>query len=147
MGRLGSLEVLEGLAPAEVDVDRIPARRDVVEVLRARLDLLGSGDRVLLKMYLDAGSSFDEIAKLAGMNRSSVCRRIHRMIHRLYDETYVRCEADRELFGEPELAVIRDHFVRGLSLKRICRDHNLGYYRARMIVEKARRFARGMEPT
>jgi len=69
------------------------------------------------------------------------------MIYRLYDETYVRCEADRELFGELELAVIRDHFVRGLSRKRICRDHNLGYYRARTIVEKARRFARGMEAT
>jgi hypothetical protein len=48
------------------------------------------------------------------------------------------------LFGAPELAVIRDHFVRGLSLARICRDHNLCYYRARRIVEKARRFARGM---
>jgi hypothetical protein len=145
MGRLSSLEVLEGRGPVEVDIDRIPARRDVVEVLRARLDLLGSGDRVMLKMYLDASSSFEEIARLAGMNRSSVCRRIRRMILRLCDETYVRCEADRELFGEPELAVIRDHFVRGLSLKRICRDRNLGYYRARMIVEKARRFARGME--
>jgi hypothetical protein len=144
MGRWGSLEVLEGLEPVELDVARIPARRNIVEVLRARLDLLGSGDRVLLKMYLDAGSSFEEIAKLAGRNRSSVCRRIHRMIDRLYDETYLRCEADRELFGAPELAVIRDHFVRGLSLARICRDHNLGYYRARRIVEKARRFARGM---
>ena len=145
MGRWGSLEVLEGLEPVELDVARIPARRNAVEVLRARLDLLGSGDRVLLKMYLDAGSSFEEIGKLAGRNRSSVCRRIHRMIGRLYDETYVRCEADRELFGEPELAVIRDHFVRGLSLKRICRDRHLCYYRARTIVQKARRFARGMK--
>jgi DNA-directed RNA polymerase specialized sigma24 family protein len=128
-----------------LDIERIPAKRDVVEVLRARLDLLGGEDRVLLKMYLDAGSSFDEIAKLTGMNRSSVCRRIHRMIYRLYDETYVRCEADRASFSAPELAVVRDHLVRGLSLKQICRDHNLCYYRARTIVQKARRFAREME--
>ena len=66
MGRVSSLEVLEGFEPAESDVHRIAARREVVEVLRARLDLLGSEDRVLLRMHLDAGSSFDEIAKLTG---------------------------------------------------------------------------------
>jgi len=142
MGRLGSLEALERLEPGEWDIERIPARRDVAEALRARLELLGTEDRVLLKTYLEAGSSFDEIARLAGMNRSTVCRRIHRLIRRLYDETYVRCEGNRALFSEPELAVICDHFVRGFSLKRICRDHNLSYYRARAIVEKARRFAR-----
>jgi hypothetical protein len=131
----------------ELDVERIPARRDVVEVWRARLDLLGTEERVLLKTYLEAGSSFDEIARLTGMNRSSVCRRIHRLIRRLSDETYVRCEADRAVFGGAELAVIRDYFVRGFSVKRICRDHNLGYYRAHAIIEKARRFTRRTETT
>jgi hypothetical protein len=140
MGRLGSLEALDRLQPAELDVDRIPARREVVEVWRARGDLLGSEDRILLKTYLEAGSSFDEIARLTGMNRSTVCRRIHRMLHRLSDETYDRCQGG--LFNEVELAVIRDRFVRGLSLTRLCRDHNLGYYRVRAIVERARAFAR-----
>jgi hypothetical protein len=142
MRRLDSLEVLEGLEPAEVEVDRIPARRDVVEVLHARLDLLSGQDRALLTMYLEAGSSFHQLARLAGMNRSTVCRRIHRMIRRLCDKTYPLCLGHRLVFSGAELAVIRDHFVRGLSLKRICRDHNLCYYRARAIVEKARKFAR-----
>jgi hypothetical protein len=143
MGRLGSLEVLERLGPVELNVERMPARRKVIEVLRARLDLLASEDRALLKMYLDAGSSFDEIAQLAGMNRSTVCRRIHRMMRRLCDETYIRCQAAHGWFSEPELAVVRDHFVRGLSLKRICRDHNLCYYRVRTIVARAGRLTRG----
>lgn len=147
MGRLGSLEVLERLEPDELDLERIPARRDIVELLRARRDLLDSEDRVLLKMYLEASSSFTEIARLTGLDRSSVCRRIHRMIHHLCDETYTRCEADPLLFREPELAVIRDHFVRGFSLKRISRDHNLCYYRVRAIIQKARRYARVMEAT
>jgi hypothetical protein len=140
MGRLSSLQALDRLEPAELDIDRLPARRDVVEVLRARLDLLEAEDKLLLKIYLEAGSSFDEIAKLAGTNRSTVCRRIHRMVRRLYDETYGRCQAGP--FSEAELAVIRDHFVRGLSLTRICRDHKLCYYRVRTIVERARAFLR-----
>jgi hypothetical protein len=143
MRRVSSLEVLEGLEPGELDAERLSARREVVEALRTRLDLLGGADRVLLKMHLDARSSFDEIAKLTGLNRSSVCRRIHRMMGRLSDETYVRCAAARDRFSAPELRVVRDHFVRGLSLKRIGREHNLCYYRVRTIVEKARRLAQG----
>jgi hypothetical protein len=144
MGRLGSLEVLEGQFE-ELDVCRIPARRDIVELLRARLDFLKGEDRALLKMYLDAGSSFYQLAKLAGMNRSTVSRRIHRMIRRLSDETYPVCQANPQTFDEQELAIIRDHFARGLSLNRICRDHKLGSYRARRTVEKARQFARQAE--
>ena len=141
MGRLGSLEVLGGQFE-ELDVCRIPARRDTVDLLRARLDLLKGEDRALLKMYLDAGSSFYQLAKLAGMNRSTVCRRIHRMIRRLSDETYAACQRNPNMFDEQELTIIRDHFVRGLSMKRIGRDHKVGYYRARIIVEKARQCAR-----
>jgi DNA-directed RNA polymerase specialized sigma24 family protein len=141
MARVSSLEVLAGLEPVELDVERLSARREVVEVLRTRLSLLDGADRVLLKMHLDAGSSFDEIAKLTGLNRSSICRRIHRMMGRLADETYVRCAAAQDRFSAPELIVVRDHFVRGLSLKRICREHNLCYYRVRTIVERARRLA------
>jgi hypothetical protein len=138
MRRWGSLEALERLEPGESDGERRPARRAAVEVLRGQLPWLDPEDRVLLKTYLEAGSSFDEIARLTGVNRSSVCRRVHRLIRRLQDETYLRCQADGVSFNPAELAVIRDHFVRGLSLKRISRDRRLGYYRVRAIVRKAR---------
>ncbi len=141
MGRLGSLEVLEGLEPAEADVERRAARREGIERLGERLDLLERGDRLLLKMHLEAGGSFDEIARVAGTNRSTVCRRIHRLLRRLGDETYACCARDRTSFSAAELAVIRDRFVRGRSLARIGRDHHLCYYRVRVIVRKARRCA------
>jgi len=141
MGRFASLEVLESVGPLEWETDRVAAQRDRVERVRAGWDLLEREDRLLLKMHLEAGSSFDEIARVTGLNRSTVCRRIQRMIRRLSDETYARCEAHRRCFSEVELAVIRDHFVRGRSLLRICRSHHLCYYRARVIVERAREFA------
>ena len=146
MGRLGSLEALVRLEPVELDVERIPARREVFEVLRGRLDWLDTEDRVLVKTYLEAGSSFDEIARLTGMNRSSICRRMHRLIHRLQDDTYACCEADGASFDERELAVLRDHFVRGLSIKRVCRDRGLSYYRVRSLIQRARQFTRARRP-
>jgi len=141
MGRLGSLEVLQGLEPAAVEAQGRAARRNGVERLRESLDLLDREDRLLLKMHLEVGSSFDELARVTGTDRSTVCRRIHRIIRRLGDETYARCARDRTWFSAPELAVIRDRFVRGRSLARIARDHHLCYYRVRLIVRKARRLA------
>lgn len=131
--------------PAELDLCRAPVHRDSADLLKQRADLLTGVDRALLLMYIQAGCSFHQLGRLTGRNRSSVSRRIRRIIHRLSDPTYDLCLENGSSFSEREMAVIRDHFVRGLSLQRICRDHNLCYYRARVIVEKARKIARRKE--
>ncbi len=141
MGRLGSLAVLESRGPVAEEADRRVVRREGFEQLRERLALLDREDRLLLKMHLEAGSTLDELAQVAGTSRSAVCRRLQRLLRRLGDETYDRCAQDRTSFSEPELAVIRDRFVRGLSLARIGRDHHLCHYRVRGIVQRAQRYA------
>lgn len=128
--------------PAELDLHRAPGHRDTVDLLQQQADLLTGVDRTLLTMYVQAGCSFHQLGRLTGMNRSSVGRRIRRIIRRLSDLTYILCRESRSDFSNLEMAVIRDHFIRGLSLSRIARDHKLCYYRARVIVEKARAFAR-----
>jgi predicted DNA-binding protein YlxM (UPF0122 family) len=113
--------------------------------LKRQADLLTGLDRTLLMMYIQAGCSFQQLARLTGRNRSSVGRRIRKIIRRLSDRTYLRCQEKSEDFTDVEMAVIRDHFIHGLSLQRICGNHNLCYYRARVIIEKARRIARREE--
>ncbi len=127
---------------ADLDLYEIRTLRDAADQLRPLADLLVGDDRTLLMMYIQAGCSFHQLARLTGMNRSSVGRRIRRMIRRLSDPTYTLCMDDRWGFSDVERAVIRDHFIRGLSLKRICRDHQICCYRARVIIEKARQAAR-----
>ncbi|MEN6423938.1 MAG: hypothetical protein ABFE13_01140 [Phycisphaerales bacterium] len=130
---------------AELDLYQARILRDAADQLRPLADLLIGDDKTLLLMYIQAGCSFQQLARLAGMNRSSVGRRIRRIIRRLSDPTYTLCLDDRWGFSNLERAVIRDHFIRGLSLTHICRDHGLCYYRARMIVERARQVARSRE--
>ncbi len=141
MGWLGSLEAWAGRGPVAADEDRRAVRREDAERLRENLDLLERADQLLLKMHWEARSSLDEIAQITGMDRSTVCRRIQRLLRRLSDETYVRCARDRTSFSAAELAVIRDRFIRGWSVARISRDHHLCYYRVRAIIRKARRCA------
>lgn len=124
--------------PVEMDSYRVTTHRDTVNLLKQQVDLLTGIDRTLLTMYLQAGCSFHQLGRLTGMNRSSVGRRIRKIIRRLSDPVYILCRENRSVFSDRELAVVRDHFVRGVSLRRICQMHKLCYYRARVIVEKAR---------
>lgn len=128
--------------PAELDLYRAPGYRDTAELLERQVNLLAREDRTLLTAYLQAGCSFHQLGRLTGMNRSSIARRIRRIIRRLSDPTYTTCLENRSRFSDQEMAVIRDYFVRGRPLSGICKDRKLCYYRARVIVEKARQVAR-----
>ncbi len=125
----------------ESDLDRGPARRETIELLRSRIDLLTGTDRTLVMMYLEHGNSVRQIAELAGLQTSTVARRIHRIVERLHDETFLLCLKQRDFFNELELAIVKDYFVLGLSARRISSNRNVSYYRARAAIRKARRLA------
>jgi len=125
-------------SPAEGNRHRAVARRDDTDLLRRHADWLTGVDRTLLTLYLQAGCSFQQLGRLTGMNRSSVCRRIRKILRRLSDRTYLTCLASRDRFSDQEIEVLRDHLIRGLSLARIARDSGLRYYRVRAILDKAK---------
>jgi hypothetical protein len=131
--------------PMELARCRAPRRRDDVDLVRQQADLLAGEDRDLMMAYIRAGCSFHQLARLTGLNRSSVGRRIRRILRRLADPTYRHCRYHIPALSDLELDVIRDYFVRGLPLTRIAGDHGLCYYRARVIVENARSIARSQE--
>lgn len=115
-------------------------RRDLAERLWARAGLLSDDDRTLLSMYLDHGSSYRQIARLIGVRPTTVARRIRKITERLLDETYPICLRHRGCFSEPQLAVIRDFFARGLTMTDISQMHGLSYYRVRSTVLAAQQF-------
>jgi len=131
-----------GAQPAELDLYQARILRDTADRLKPLADLLVGDDKTLLLMYIQAGCSFHQLARLVGKNRSSVGRRIRRIIRRLSDPTYTLSLDDRWGFTDLERTIIRDHFIRGVSLRQIGTDHGLCGYRVRMIVERARQAVR-----
>ena len=151
MERVSTREVPEEPQGRDTEAGYPAPRRAAARQWRARMDLvdlrahlLNGQDRALLQMYLEAGRNFHEIARLVGLSPSTVCRRIHRMIRRLSDPTYTVCLRHQRHFSSVELDVIRDRFVRGLSLVSLGRRHALGHRRIRRIVTKARQMARAL---
>ncbi len=136
---------LDEVPLSQAAVRDIAVRQDRINRLRARAYLLSDEDRTLLAMYLDAGSSVRQIARLTALSPSTVSRRIRRIIHRLLNDLYSVCLRHRRRFTDLELAIARDYFIRGLSARRISREHNVSYYSVLAAVEKARGFARSLE--
>lgn len=141
---MGQLSIDPGALPlVESGLDRGSAQRETMELLRSRIDLLTGTDRTLIMMYLEHGNSVRQIAELAGLQTSTVARRIHRIVERLHDETFLLCLKQRDSFSDLELAIVKDYFVLGLSASRISSNRNVSYYRARAAIRKARQLASG----
>ncbi len=115
--------------------------RGAIEVLRMRAHLLAGEDRALLEAYLEHGSSFRQIGRLMGLDPRNVGRKVRRIVRRLTDDTYEVCLGNRDEFNGRELALIKDHFVGGLSERRISRHRGVPRYTVRAILQKARRYA------
>lgn len=90
-------------------------------------------------MYLDKGNSFRQMARLAGVNDTIIARRIHKLIKRLIDGQYITCLRNRSKFTKTEMALARDYFLTGLSMKKIAAKQHLTYYRVREILKKIQR--------
>ena len=121
-------------------------RRDRCELLRLRATHLAGEDRALMTLYLEGGNSFRQIARLAGEHPTSVARRIRRITRGLLDETYPLCLQNRDAFSVFELAVIKDHLVRGFPYREISRRRHASLYRVQSIVLAARRLAASRSP-
>ena len=101
-----------------------------------------------MKMYLEAGSSYRQLAELTGLNEVTVARRIRSATMRLVSGEYLQCLRHRELLSSMELRVARDFYLSGLPIRAIVLRHGWTLYSVRATINKIRRLAgRSLRPT
>jgi DNA-directed RNA polymerase specialized sigma subunit len=110
--------------------------RDRIELLRSRVELLVGRDRLLMTMYLKNGNSFRQMSRLAGVNETTIARRIHKVTKRLIDGVYITCLRNRDKFTDDEMTIAKDYFMHGLAMKKIAAKRHCSYYRIRQILKK-----------
>jgi predicted DNA-binding protein YlxM (UPF0122 family) len=110
--------------------------RDRIDLLRSRISLLRGKDKALMTMYIENGTSFRQMARLAGVNEACIARRIYKVTKRLLNGVYITCLQNRDRFKRGEFDVARDYFVDGLSIRKIAKKRNFTYYRVRMVLKK-----------
>ncbi len=113
--------------------------RDRADLLRNRLDMLSGKDKLLMKMYWENGNSLRQISRLAGVNRATIGRRINKLTERLMEGQYITCLRNRNRFTKREMAIAKDYFMLGMSMKKIADKRNWSYYQVRQTLEKIQR--------
>ncbi|MHC4587580.1 MAG: sigma-70 RNA polymerase sigma factor region 4 domain-containing protein [Planctomycetota bacterium] len=110
--------------------------RDKVDLIRQRLSMLSGVDRLLMTMYWENGNSLQQISKLAGLNRRSIARRIHKITERLIEGQFIDCLRYRNKFTHSEMTIAKDYFLLSLSMKKIAEKRHLSFYHVRKTLEK-----------
>jgi DNA-directed RNA polymerase specialized sigma24 family protein len=110
--------------------------REALDLLHDRASLLAGKDKVLMTMYLENGTSFRQLAQLAGVCEVTIARRIRRLTARLTNGGYITCLRNRDRFNETELAIAKDHFLRGLSTRKIAAARHCTLYSVRKTLKR-----------
>lgn len=111
-------------------------RREQIDLLRGRLDLLEGRAKVLMKMHFENGSSFRQIARLLGVNETSVARRVHRLSDRLLNGRYIICLRLRNKLTESQMTVAKDYYLKGLSQSKIAAKRRWSLYRVARVLKE-----------
>jgi len=112
--------------------------RGGIEVLRSRLNLLSGTDKLLMTMYIEHGNSIRQIARIRGVSESSVARRIRAITKRLTDGPYIDCLRNRDRLTCRQLAIAKDYYLMGLSMRQIAAKRRRSYYHVRDILIEIR---------
>ena len=120
-------------------------RREQTDLLCSRLYLLDGEDRVMMTMSVVNGNSIRQIARLRGVSEAIIARRIYGLTKRLTDGHYIRCLRNRDKFTALQMAVAKDYFLRGLSMKRIAVERRWSWHRVCRTLNEIRRLIKDCE--
>jgi hypothetical protein len=109
-------------------------QRDIISLIKKRVHLLSGRDRLIMNMYLDDRITFGQMGRLLGVDPANVGRRVHRITQKLTGGEYIQCLKSRDRFTPDELAIARQHFLLGTSIRQIASDRSQSYYQTQQIV-------------
>jgi len=115
--------------------DKIKNRAQI-DLLRSRLSHLDGEDKLLMTVYLENGNNTFQISRLTGLCRTSIARRINALTKRLLDGRYITCLRNRRKFNKQQMAIAKDYFLTGLSIKKIALKRHHSRYRVTETIKK-----------
>ena len=110
--------------------------RAQIDLLRSRLSHLDGEDKLLMTVYLENGNNTFQISRLTGLCRTSIARRINLLTMRLLDGRYIACLRNRRKFNKHQMAIAKDYFLTGLSIKKIALKRHRSRYRVTETIKK-----------
>jgi len=118
------------------NIDNKKKNRAQIDLLRSRLYLLDKDDRLLMTVYLENGNNTCQISRLTGLSRKSIARRLNILTTRLLVGGFIPCLRNRRKFNKHQIAIAKDYFLTGLSIKKIALKRRRSRYRVTETIKK-----------
>ena len=67
------------------------SRREKLDLVRGRINLLKGREKIIMTMYLERGNSIRQIARLMGVDEMKISRKIQKLTHTLSDGVFIKC--------------------------------------------------------
>ncbi len=99
----------------------------ILEKHPARVDMLPADQKAIVTLFLN-GRDFRMLAKNAGVNEATVARRLRKIVSRIISDDFLAALSQDDM-SEEKTEIIRDYFVKGLSVKTISQKTGLSRYR------------------
>ena len=103
-------------------------------VLRGRSVRLDSKKKALLRMILDQGGSYGQVARLSGEHASTVSRRFRSMVRRLGGSTAQAADEALQRLGPLEKTILIESFLCGIGQRAIAAKLGVSRYRVRKVL-------------
>jgi len=121
---------------SQQSLDNKIKNRAQIEMLRSRLSHLDGEDKLLMTVYLENGNNTRQISRLTGRCRTRIARRINTLTKRLLNGRYIACLRNRRKFNKHQMAIAKDYFLTGLSIKKIALKRHCSRYRVTETIKK-----------
>ncbi len=127
-------------------VGKSSLKKNQVDKLLMRMDLLDQEDRLLLDLYMNHQVKASKLAQLGGISRGTVYRRINRMIQRLLADEFITIYRHKKRFRREQMEVAYDRFLLGMGERRISERRGMGRRRARRIINELEKWVGEYSP-
>jgi DNA-directed RNA polymerase specialized sigma24 family protein len=106
-------------------------REELAGVLRDRSSRLDSEKKALLRMILDRGASYEQVARLSGEHASTVSRRFRAMVRRLRGRPLHTAGNALRNLTPLDKTILIESFLYGTPQKEIAAKLSISRYRVR----------------
>ncbi|MBN2211347.1 MAG: hypothetical protein JW709_08120 [Sedimentisphaerales bacterium] len=114
--------------------------RFIREQSRDRLHLLRDEDLQLAKPYLQSDLTLMELARLTGVERRQLTRRLQRLLQGLADDRYITLRRYGDVIEPRLMAIGYERFICGDSYQTLARRHKLSVWRVRRLCRQLEAF-------
>ncbi len=121
---------------SQKNLDNKNKNRAQIDLLRSRLSHLDAEDKLLMTVYLENGNNTYQISQLTGLCRTSIARRINGLTKRMLDGIYIACLRNRRKFNKQQMAIAKDYFLAGLSIRKIALKRRRSRYHVDETIKK-----------